>query len=476
MHAPIEGPVVGIQREPQRLRFRPPEPFGEPIEERAARLRRARLGLDELARRICDQAGLGAPKEPPVGLRGKYYPGTLESPEEPRARLVGRFNLQIPTRRASRLTNYRWHDYGPFHPERPVKPIEIDVPPTTDHGTLPRLLAFHRGLVLKEPPISPHPWLGPVDDRNVRDAKFYEAPWEQYTYRERDDLDVPSEDERPAHKGRWVFVQPGQSEYPPPRWMRILARRAIRHGFPIFVPTPYFALLGTREVGFALKDGYPVSTYVPYRRPKSSSQVAAFIDASVEDEMSHEAYLRLLLSAIEHAAPVKEERDSELSEGEETNRDAWGEYLELLHEVGDGEDEDGSDDLARDMGTRYAWQAPKDLPYSRTLDSDRRREWLTFATRALAPVERIFRRGPPRKTDRKFDPVAEVILRLRGNQLKRSGHQYLQVIVTLAREFKISRARAKRIYDRITRRKNNEPKKTLLPTRGWKDTNHANSA
>jgi len=63
MHAPIEGPVVGIQREPQRLRFRPPEPFGEPIEERAARLRRARLGLDELARRICDQAGLEAPKE-----------------------------------------------------------------------------------------------------------------------------------------------------------------------------------------------------------------------------------------------------------------------------------------------------------------------------------------------------------------------------------------------------------------------------
>src|SRR5262249_19072043 len=132
MHAPIERVTVGIRRQPQRLRFRPPEPFGEPIEQRTARLRRARIHRDGW-RAVCTALGIRDPdpEGPPVGLRGLYYPDIFESPDEPVPRLAGRFNFQIPTRKASRLTNYRWHDYGPFNPERKVTPIEIDVPPTS---------------------------------------------------------------------------------------------------------------------------------------------------------------------------------------------------------------------------------------------------------------------------------------------------------------------------------------------------------
>src|SRR5262249_46669697 len=160
-------------------------------------------------------------------------------------------------------------------------------------------------------------------------------------------------------------------------------------------PEPYLTVLGSRQVGFALRDGLPVSTYVPYQRPKSSTRIASFIEAAAEDEMSDDAYLRLLLSVGEHAELVKEERASELPEGEETNRDAWGEYLELLHEVS-GEDEDGATDhLARDLSTRYQWRVPKDLPYRRISDKTREKLWREVAAVAFAGPRQTFKRGRP---------------------------------------------------------------------------------
>src|SRR5262249_23749767 len=155
MHAPIERKAVGIQREPQRLRFRPPEPFGESVEARTDRLRRQRNFIDDLAARICAGFGCKPRKPPAVGLRGLYYPDIFESPDEPVPRLAGRFNLQIPTRKASRLTNYRWHDYGPFNPDRKVKPIEIDVPDVAGRGA-DRPIMWRWTIELQEQPPPRH--------------------------------------------------------------------------------------------------------------------------------------------------------------------------------------------------------------------------------------------------------------------------------------------------------------------------------
>src|SRR5262249_54932299 len=135
MHAPLERVTAGIQREPQRLRFRPPEIVqGErnQAEQDRAIATWLRTQIAPMADRSL-AAVVGKPiRKPAVALRGLYYRdrNVLGEPLPLSAlHIAKRFDLQIPTRRAGRLTEYRWHWYGPRH--RHGDSIEIDVAPTT---------------------------------------------------------------------------------------------------------------------------------------------------------------------------------------------------------------------------------------------------------------------------------------------------------------------------------------------------------
>jgi hypothetical protein len=387
MHGGFKQHHDTIIREPQRLRFRLPE-IVQGERKQAERDQAIAAWMRTQVAPVLDrslESVTGKPvKKPAIGLRGKYHLNYAPP------RLAKHFNLQIPTRKASRLTNYRWHDYGPFNRERPVTPIEIDVAPTVleflpvwrGKGGYPLPpMPFPRRLPSQVftllPPLPRHIGfqLGLWRVRTLwgkPDLKVW-APWIREDYRQRDDLEIAEHEH--DFMARWVIKPPPEREAPPPRWMR---RLALRYRF-VTVPVlePYLAVLGRREVGFTLKDGCPVSTYVPYRRSQSKTWVSASIDPAAEDETSDGAYLRLLLSAGEHAELVKEERASELPEAEETNRDAWGEYLDLLHEVS-GDDEDEPADLARDMGTRYYWQIARNPPFTAVLDSSRNAVWLAW--------------------------------------------------------------------------------------------------
>ena len=76
MHAPIERQAVGIQRQPQRLRFHPPEIVqGERTQ--AEQDRQVAVWLRTQVMPVLDrsiEAITGeSVRKPPIGLRGKYY-------------------------------------------------------------------------------------------------------------------------------------------------------------------------------------------------------------------------------------------------------------------------------------------------------------------------------------------------------------------------------------------------------------------
>jgi hypothetical protein len=493
MHAPIERKAVGIQREPQRLRFRPPEPFGEPVEQGTARLRQARLGLEELARRICDQTGLKMPKEPPVGLRGKYYPDIFESPEEPQPRLAGRFNLQIPTRKASRLTNYRWHDYGPFNPERKVTPIQIDVAPTTleflpvwrGRGgyplppmpfprrlpsqaftllpPLPRMFVFPGGSSLyfgyrlradgtleHVPPQVAIPcdptksWLGPIDSRNRKDAQFFTVPWMRYDYRQSDG--PPVRENEHDFMERWGWRLPRIDKRVWPDWMlnwRELPRFWFRVAWPPLWLRPYFTARPASEVGFTLvqigvcectRRDYPVSTYVPERRAKPGGRVGQ----SIADDDNW------IVEAFENRPWDDPEPD--IRGIRPWDDDAGPEVVEFvqLEEVAS---------LPRDMSTRYAWQVPKDIPYSRIEDSERGDLWRAFSVRTFLTAPQVHKRGRPTAGEDRSGLLADWFdhydLWLTDRRLKQRGYPNAERLAMLSSAYKISAAKVKRVRDAV---------------------------
>jgi hypothetical protein len=382
-------------------------------------------------RAVCRALGIRDPEPDgrPVGIPGKYYGYSILDGEKDRARfrrpifselrggplgscppkVSGRFNLQVPSRRATRLTNYRWHWCGPRPtPDTCGPAIEIDIEPTTlellplrpalhyslpplgerrtrpdcPHSLappLPRLLAFHGGI-----------WrvLAPKHVRRLEgwDKKEWVA-WVHYDWRERDDL--------PTRTREHDFMAHWRIERQPDRWRSPWPMRDPSWSCPFPLrPPAYFTARARSEIGLKLERvgvchctwrDYSTSTYVPYRRPKPGV-VGSFIEGAAEDEMTDDQYARLLLSDGEYREQLEEQREAERPEDEEKNRDAWGEYVELLHEVG-GEPEEELPELTRDIHTRYAWQVPRDIPYSRTLDSDRRRAWTIWQPLLWTPGE-----------------------------------------------------------------------------------------
>jgi len=210
---------------------------------------------------------------------------------------------------------------------------------------------------------------------------------------------------------------------------------------------------------FRLKDGQPQSTYDPQCRSNPAGRVGRSIaddDIWIAEVMEAIYFDEEKDDIVKDVAAALEDLPAEDQPEAEPWMRPWDDDAEP--DVAELLVESNAIALARDTSTRYAWQVPRGIPYSRTLDSDRENQWLTFATKVLAPPKRIFKRGRPRKGDRKFSPVAEIILWLRGDQLRRAGTLYRDILATVSGEFRISVAMAKRAYDRITRRKNNEPK------------------
>ena len=468
---------------PQRLRFRLPEIVqGEHLQSAQDRAVQTWIRtqiapmLDRSIGAIIGDKQLRKAKRP-IGLRGKYYPLESDDPsshwktpgvpgspsrwkdrwdplDAPRSYITKRFNLRVEIHRRGK---------------RQEGKIVFDIPATTDHHTVPRLLAFPHGIILEydhikrqlKAPVSPHPWLGPIDSPNTKDAGF--APWTQYDYRERDDLKVSSADERPVLKGRWIFHQAPQR---PDQWQerRFWLRPRIWTPVPWLMRDPPwcspFAVrceayaVAVERQGFVLKDGKPVSTYVAERRIHPPV-------GSIEDDDAWRADVHL---------ESGEEREDVWKIGLHTQvqRDdgtvVYGEVLapEVIEMEVEGVEAVFDPVLARDMSTRYAWQVARDIPYSRDysgmMDGAREKEWQAFfdsphAFLLIKPPKQVFKRGRPRKGDRKFSPVAEIILWLRGDQLRRHGTLYRDLLDTVAREFRISVAMAKRAYDRIRRRK-----------------------
>jgi hypothetical protein len=127
------------------------------------------------------------------------------------------------------------------------------------------------------------------------------------------------------------------------------------------------------------------------------------------------------------------------------------EVIELAVDV-DGGDFDPS--MRRDMATRYAWQIPKDIPFSRTLDGWRDDAWeLRFQRPAVLRdgVEVPYPRGrkPGQTSDEEV--AKRDAARRSGALLVLGGHTHRYAYRTLEMEFAISPAMAKRLTDGLLR-------------------------
>jgi hypothetical protein len=358
------------------------------------------------------------------------------------------FNLQIPTRKASRLTNYRWHDYGPFNPDRKTRNIEIDVAPTTLEfppawrgkggyplppmpfprrlpnqaftllPPLPRSIVIQKGL-----------WRVPAPsyERILFDDPYRKewAPWIVEDYRQRDDLPVRIREH--DWMARWSWKLPRIDKRVPER---ILWREpAWFCGAITKHPAAYLTARPAHEVGFKLvRVGvcectwrkYPVSTYVPQRRPRPPGRVGQSI---ADDDI-------WIVEAIE-GRPWDDPQEPE---------PAWGDPgAEPELDVG----------LARDMGTRYAWQIPRDLPSSYTTDKMREMAWQEFAPRLTAPLKR----GRPAASESRDGVLTDWFdhfdLWLAERRLRQQGLPRDERMARLASTHKISRAQAKRVHDAV---------------------------
>lgn len=343
--------------------------------------------------------------------------------------------------------------------------IIFDVPPTTlelvpcDSGRavapLPPLPFPRRqsnaAYTLKPPLPRPLSFHDSIWWRFERKGNIIEVPWIRFNYRQRDDLEGDSARDKPV-MSRWAIELQEHPEprSPPQLWGTDLPWFCK----PTTTCEPY-AVAGKR-LGFKLTDGRPVSTYAAERRVRPPR--------GIEDD---DAWL------VEVHLEAGEEREDVWKVGLHTRvqRDngtvVYGEVLasEAIEMEVEGV-EVGSDPLlARDMGTRYAWQVARDIPYSRDysgmMDNVRKMEWGAFFNyqgvvdmfRSLrAPVRPA---GRPKKGESRSGLIKDwedvLQLLIASRQLKRLGYPKEERHRRLAAERKTSPAQVKRYLDAILR-------------------------
>ena len=205
-------------------------------------------------------------------------------------------------------------------------------------------------------------------------------------------------------------------------WMRYFPWPPLPPPWPPFSfitrHNPYAVTLKRR--GFTIRYGLPQSTYVKYGRVKPDGPVGGSI--ADDDIWVVEAF---------------EDRP-----WDDPDPDAW-EIPDVVVDRGD----------AADMSTRYAWQVPKDIPYSSALDSDRDDLWRAFSVRTFFTDPQAHKRGPP-AADESRDGLLEdgfdhYDLWLTDRRLRQMGYPDAERLALLSSKYKISEARAKRVRDRV---------------------------
>jgi hypothetical protein len=160
---------------------------------------------------------------------------------------------------------------------------------------------------------------------------------------------------RPIMRHWRIEVLPQSTEARPPAWMLEGPR------VPATFCPPYQVTLGS--MGFTMRDGHPVSTYVPYRRIAAGGQTSKHI----ADRNDNEYQQKLAAEPGEGPVPVGPIIVLSISTVE----------VEAMSQ--DFPQDQGNSDIRRDTETRYVWQAP------RVLAVDRRRTW-KFWREARRPV------------------------------------------------------------------------------------------
>jgi hypothetical protein len=259
--------------------------------------------------------------------------------------------------------------------------------------------------------------------------------------------------------GRWTapYVPQRPLEWCPAKWMLAFGWPPLPPPWPPIpfrtIHNPYVVTL--KRLGFKLERGKPASTYVKYGRMKADGAVGA----PIEDDDAWR------LEAMTDAPPI--EPDSEPTEIRVVDtgrfphpsiptdcaawRQWWGRVWKIkVYMLGDGfvmfvgsffwlEPAPVRKPLTRDMATRYAWQIPKDIPFSRTLARWRDDAWGLRRGRSV-----LLRRGigeVPYPRGRKPGRTSEegaAIRRAIGNRgvtLLMEGHTFRQACRTVEMEF-----------------------------------------
>src|SRR5262249_50026671 len=141
--------------------------------------------------------------------------------------------------------------------------------------------------------------------------------------------------------------------------------------------------------------------------------------------------------------------DAELgADADEQELDELDEYLIVLNEP----EEKIAASLARDMHTRYAWQVPKDIPYSRTSDKVREMLWREFAPLLRSKIETLKCGRPAAGESREgllLDEFDHYDLWLTDRRLRQRGIPDAERLALLANAYKVSTAKAERVRDSI---------------------------